>query len=233
MNNIIAIKEDDRIGYVLCNNCGELVKNTPEDIEAHFALKEKNKDCLNCAYLRTYGDKYNKKVSYVKNEDERTYSVVETYDTLLGCAASYWTQEINSTNAKRDCIHARCRRNGVSEINDIFVKYDNPFDQHITVDFLREKKFTCEGYIDGYWEYDLKCRGYLKACVNKLGIVDKFKVHSKGFEYDAYYSARHNKLFFGCADIYDERHSDYVTDSKYNTILTKLSNIFEEANTNE
>jgi Zn ribbon nucleic-acid-binding protein len=232
MNNIIAIKEDDRIGYVRCNNCGELIKNTPEDIEAHFALKEKEKDCLKCGYVRLYGDKYNKKIVYTKNDDN-TYSITETYDSALGCSAGYWTHKLGDSGAERDCIHTKCRRYGVSEINDIFIKYDNPFDKHITVDFLREKKFVCEGYIGDHWEYDLKCRGSLKACVNELGIVDKFKVYSRGYEYYAYYSARHNKLFFDDGYKYSDHHDDYVGASKHDMILTKLSKLFEEANTNE
>lgn len=232
MDNIIAVTEDTRANFVVCKNCGKLIENTPESIERHFAEQEAMKDCLKCSYLTQYGDKRQRKVTYTPT-DNGNYAAIETYETLLGCKAGYWTQEIHSSAAQRDCVYARCRKLGVAEINDVFVKYPNPFDKHITIDLLTDKKYHCEGYIDGYYRYDLKCRNTVKACVNELGIVDHFLVSMRGGEFKFYYSARHNKIFFKDWNKYDEKWGDFISEAKHEQILTKLSKLYEEASTNE
>jgi hypothetical protein len=98
---------------------------------------------------------------------------------------------------------------------------------------LKEKKYICEGYVDGHFEYDLKCRGTVKACVNDLGIVDHFKVSSKGYDYIMYYSVRYDKVFFAEWSKYNENWFNYVSETKHAQILSKMRALYKEDNTNE
>lgn len=229
MTNILAVTEDNRIGYVQCYHCGKLIKNDPESIEQHFAEVEARKDCLKCEKMVPYGDKMSPVLTIERNADG-TYSVVEKYNTKLGCRASYYyTQNIESEKVKRDCIYLQCRRNGVREINDAFVKYPGMFEKQITADTLVANKCVFEGYNDGYYEYDMKMRGSVKACVNEMGIVDHFVVLARGWRYIFYYSDKYKKIFFNYYDKYYENTRDYITDSKADSIIKKLSSIYEEA----
>lgn len=229
---ILAVSEDNRANYVRCANCGALIENTPESIEQHFAEKEAEKDCFKCNRLRTYGNKMNASITYAPNADG-TYSVSETYVSKLGCTVNYYTEDINSASAKKNCIYSRCRRAGVKPINDVFVQYPNPFNKQLTIDFLDKKKFTCDGYKNGYYEYDLKLRNTLKACVNDNGIIDHFRINMRGWNYNIYYSDTHNKLFYACYGRYDDKCSDIMSDAKVDQILAKLSKLYEEAEVDE
>lgn len=230
--HILAVSEDDRANYVRCANCGALIENTPESIERHFAEKEAEKDCFKCNRLRTYGQKFHARTTYEPNADG-TYSVSETYVSKLGCNVSYYTEDINSSTAKRNCIYSKCRRAGVKPIDDIFVKYPNPFNKQLTIDFLDKKKFACDGYKNGYYEYDLKLRNTLKACVNDQGVVDHFRVILRGWNWHLYYSDTHNKIFYANYGNYNENCCDIMSEEKANQILAKLSKIYEEAEVDE
>lgn len=228
-SNIMAVTEDDRTNYVRCAHCGKLIQNTPEAIEEHFAKQEADKNCINCKYLRIYGNKRNVVTKYDENEDG-TYTVTETCNATLGCGKCYWTSPVDSDEAKNRCIYNQCRKIGVKPIEDVFVKYPNLFSRQITVDALNANKYAYEEYRDGYFIYDMKCRGCLKACVNSSGIVDKFLVIIRGWETDAYYSATHNMLLFINGGKYDENWRDYISETRHNDILKKLSKLYEEVN---
>lgn len=231
MNNILAVTEDPRIGYVECRHCGKLVKNDPESIERHFAEVEAQKDCLKCEKMVTYGDKISPERTIEQNEDG-TYKVVEKYNTHLGCRAYYYTVNIHSNAANKDCIYRQCRRKGVQQINDAFVNYPGLFEKQITADTLIANKCTFEGHQNGFYEYDMKMRGTVKACVNELGIVDHFVVEVRGWRYIFHYSDKYQKIFFEHYERYYEKVSDYITNSKAESIIKKLSKIYEEAEVN-
>lgn len=232
MVHILAVSEDDRANYVRCKHCGALIENTPEAIERHFAAKEAEKDCLKCNHLRPYGNKKNSNTTYVLNADG-TYSISEAYVSKLGCNISYYTEDINSAAAQRNCIYSRCRRSGVKPIDDVFVKYPNPFNKQLTIDFLDKKKFVCEGHRNGYYEYDLKLRDTLKACVNEQGVVDHFRVSIRGWSWHLYYSDTHNKIFYSNYGTYNDNCCEIMSEAKVNQIIAKLSKIYEEAEVDE
>lgn len=229
---ILAVQDDDRAGYVKCANCGELVKNDPESIEQHYAKLEAKKDCLNCDKLVVYGDRYGNTRS-VEDTGAGYYKVAETYVTRLGCKMGYYTEDIHSSSAKRNCKYAKCRRFGVKEICDAFVKYPGLFEKQITVDMLTSKKYAFDKTMDGFHRYDLKMYDTVKACVNDLGIVDHFIVVSKGWAYKFYYSDKYKKLFFEDYNSYNENVTDWITQSKADKIIEKLSKLYEEANADE
>ena len=84
--NILAVKDDNRKEFVFCQNCGTLIKNTPEDIEAHFKAQEDKRNCFGCRSLKKYVDK-SISADFTANEDG-TYNVklcgkVEMWQCLL------------------------------------------------------------------------------------------------------------------------------------------------------
>ena len=229
-SEIIAVKDDNRSGYVVCNHCGEMIKNDPESIEAHFAAKEAMRDCFKCSSLRK--NRVASLNAEMTEESNGRLKVVETYTAELRCGQSYWNSPmITSEEAKSVCTHYRCRRIGVQPIKDIFTQYPNPFDKHITVDALNAKKFVPDegGMKNDYFEYDMKLRNTLKACVNKLGIVDHFIVKCRNYKYHAFYSAKYDKLFFSNSrGNYSESIPDYMSDAKYNQVKAKISALYKE-----
>lgn len=230
--NILAVRDDNRIGYVQCNYCNELIENTPESIERHYAESEAKKDCLKCEYLRAGNKRKDKTTTYTPNGDG-TYRIVESYVSNLICNQSYWPMDIESNDAKRNCQYVQCRRHGVQQIDDIFVRYPEPFVRQITVDVLDAKKYPFEAYNNGFFEYDLKSRDTLKACVNELGIIDHFVYISRGWRYYLYYSDKYEKLFYLDGSKYSERMHAIMTETKINSTLKKISALYKEANGND
>lgn len=230
---VLAVADDDRVGYVRCAYCGALIKNDEESIERHYAEMEAKKDCATCSNLRAYGDKMTVSKALSENDDG-TYNVTEVYKTELGCKVSrYSTELLNSEAAIRNCKFNQCRRHGVRPLKDAFVKYPGLFEKQITVDMLNAKKFTFDKYNNGYYEYDLKMRGTLKACVNTMGIVDHFVMYKGGWRYNFYYSDKYKKIFFLSWNKYCEDTRDWVTSAKEEQIINKLSKLYEEAKVNE
>lgn len=227
-NYIIAVKDDERKDHVVCANCGQVIKNTPESIEEHFASQEAQRNCFKCSHLRK-GNVEHIKADFTKNEYGK-FVVTESYNAQLKCGRSWYNSpDIDSSATKELCIFYQCRNAGVKPIKDVFTQYPGLFDKHITVDALNAHKFEHEHYANGYFEYDLKCRNTVKACVNELGIVDHFIVKHRGYRFIAYYSAKYDKLFF-CNDgsSYDEEMPYHMSESKYNQAKAKISALYKE-----
>lgn len=230
--DILAVKDDNRKDYVRCVNCGELVKNDPESIEAHFAAQEAQRDCFKCRSLRKYS--YNNITADVVENKNGTLVIHETYEATLKCGQAWYNlPSITSDDAKKICIHYRCRNMGVAPINDIFMQYPDMFDKYITVDVLNANKFDYSEYRFGYFEYDLKCRNSVKAYVNELGIVDHFVIKYRNYRYVAYYSAKYDMLFFYENGNYSTRMPNYISETKYNQAKAKISALYKEEKTNE
>lgn len=224
---ILAIRNDDRKDYVKCANCGEIIHNDPQSIEAHFAAQEAKRDCFNCDRLRTerkstISTQYEKKEGY--------YTVTQTVASILTCGRSYWDRpEIDSEEAKRICTFTACRRAGISALSDMFVKYPDLFDKQATVDALNEKNSTYEGYEGGFFVYDLKCHDAVKAYVNPLGIIEYFTISFRSHRMTVFYSARYDKLFFSDCRKYSEDAPYDISDNRYNQAKAKISALYKEA----
>lgn len=226
--NILAVQDDNRKDYVMCQHCGAIIKNTPEDIEAHFKATEDKRNCFECRSLRKYVDK-SLSAELEANEDG-TYTVKESYVAKLRCGNAYWNEpDIGSPKAKEICDFYRCRRHGVRPIKDIFTEYPAPFDKQITVDVLNAKKFDYDGFINCHFEYDLKCRNTVKACVNELGIVDHFIIKHRNSRWTAYYSDKYDMLFFtdNGRDYRLERPSE-ISQAKYEQAKAKIASLYKE-----
>jgi hypothetical protein len=225
---IIAVKDDNRSDSVSCSHCGAIIKNDPVAIEAHFAEQEAKKDCFKCPSLRRDKVKTTK-VEFSKDIYD-VFEVTETYKADLRCGQAYWNRpQIDTNDAKKVCVHYRCRNSGVQKIEDTFTKYPDLFDKHVTVDVLNEKKCAFDGRMDNFFEYDLKCRNTVKACVNEVGIVDHFIIKVRNHRYIAYYSAKYDKLFFSAnGRDYEETMPYSMTENKYNQAKEKIAALYKE-----
>ena len=227
--DIVATKDDPRVGYVVCQHCGELIKNDPESIEAHYAAKEAEKNCIKCIYLHASKDRQVLDATSKKNDDG-TYTVTQTFVAGLYCKVGYWQKPIESQEADKDCVYYKCRRSGVGIIDDTFVKYPGVFEKFITSDVLLNKKFEYVQYKNGYFEYDCKCRGTLRACVNEMGVVDHFRLYYRYNEYDLYYSEKYDRLFVVIYGRYREIIPSGIPDKKMEQIKEKIAALYKEAN---
>ena len=225
--NILAIKEDERVGYVACAHCGKLIKNDPESIEAHYKEEEAKKNCVKCEYLRTSNKQF-VDAAAEKNADG-TYTVTQTFSASLNCCTNYWSKPIDSEDAIQSCICNLHRRKGVTTIDDVFVKYPGVFEKFITVDTLLAK--GCEYQRKtSYFEYDMKLRGTLVACVNEMGIVDHFRLYYRGHTSDLYYSDKYNILFHTGYMCYQEGTPYGVPEKKMEQVKEKIAAFYKEAN---
>jgi hypothetical protein len=226
--HIIAIKDDNRKDFVVCSRCGEMIKNDPASIEAHYAAREAQRNCFNCPSLKKSINK-SLGANFAKNDDG-TYNVNETYNAYLRCGRQWYNSPtIDSKEAKKICTFYECRNGGVRPIEDIFTQYPGLFDKHVSVDVLNDKKFPYECMKTGYFEYDLKCRNTVKACVNEIGIVDHFIVKVRHHSYITFYSAKYDKLFF-CLDgrNYTDLMPYDMSETKYNQAKAKISTLYKE-----
>lgn len=235
--NILAVDDNDRGNYVKCNHCGATIKNDPESIEAHFAEQEAKRNCLSCDDMRHYGDEKDVAVQYTKNEDG-TYHFTKECNTKLGCGySSYYSyRDIDTEAAKDGCKYFQCRKRGVSQIDDVFIKYPGIFNKQITIDWLVKNGFANKRYLGGNWNewsVDLGLRGNtLHAIVNELGIVDHFWILHRYDRFTAFYSEKYDKLFFDDGGKYVDEMPYNLSQAKYNNVKKIIAKLYKEA-TNE
>ena len=226
--SIIAIKNDNRKDFVECAHCGEVIRNDPESIEAHFAAQEANRDCLHCNEL-SYSNINSVGIQYVKNDDG-TYTRTATDKVNLYCGRYSWDRSpIDSPAADKKCKYTQCRRKGTREISDVFIKYPDLFDKQATVDTLNENNSVYEGYQKGFFVYDLKCHNAVKAYVNPLGIISHFTISFRTNTMKAFYSAKYDKLFFDDWNGYSEDAPREISDNRYNQAKAKIFALYKEA----
>lgn len=224
--DIIAVDGVEN-SQVVCQHCGEIIENTPEAIEAHFAAMEKKKDCINCDNLV-----FDNKPKIIEREAEKIgsiYRVTQTMDTRLYCKMGWNTNDIDSSNAKSNCKYLACRKKGVKTFDDIFHRYPGVFDSVITVEALKAKNLRYDGFNGRYFIYDMKSRGTIKACVNEAGVVECFLVSSNGNRIYYCYSEKYDKLFYINGSKYLEGCPYWFRDTKFEEAHKKIKALYEGA----
>ena len=221
---IVAVKDNEYAGYVICQNCGALIKDTKEDIEKHYAEMEAKRNCADCGHL-TFANKEMK---------SRTISadgvVTETFIADPRCAViSYSPRTVNYAVEHRNCKFTACRKNGMRKQNSIFFKLPGVFDSAITVDTLTANKYKYDGYENDHFIYDMRSRGTIKAYVNSAGIVDYFLVSSKGNRVVYYYSEKYDKMFYRNGYDYVEGKPYWFADNKFNEAYQKIKALYKGA----
>lgn len=226
---IVAVEGDENKGFVVCNNCGALIKNNPAAIAAHYEEKEAQRDCAKCEHIAYAKDKEVLGREIVENGDG-TYHVKEEFNAELRCGFTYWNPvSVSSAVRNGTCKYTACRKKGVRATIDIFAKFPGVFDKAITVDALVAKKLKFDGYENGYFLYDMKSRGTIKACANEKGIVECFLVTSRGRHIHFYYSEKYDKMFFKNGTRYEEGHPYWVTEKKFEEAHQKIKELYKGA----
>ena len=242
LTDILSVSDDDRNKYVVCANCGELIKNTPKAIEKHFVTKESNRDCMSCSELYIGKRQDTIKRSYIKLEDD-SYQITDKFVAPLRCGR-YYGVDINSEKAINNCKYLRCRTAGVQKISDIFTEYPGVFDVVITTDMLSEKKWnycgakTVYNYTFGSYRQIFKYNGHLRetlyAVVNSLGLVEYFEVWHNRASYKFYYSVKYDKFFYEDCGFYKEGYpTNKISESKYESVCKKIRNLYKGADVDE
>lgn len=236
---ILAVKEHDANEYVICNNCGEKVKNDSESIERHYVSQEEQKNCLTCQYCYPYKVKNEKKIYIPVPNEDGMYDCVTTQTSRLRCRMNYSAVDIHDPKVNAYCRFMQCRRNGMRSFGDILMHNPNLFEKQITVDALHKKGYAYVGttpedrYGNKYFKYDMKCRNTVWACVNEYGIVDHFGVSYRYNVYKVYYSATQGKLFFDAHGCYTEDKPYNLSDAKVRFLMEKIPELYKEAKANE
>lgn len=230
--DIAAVEGHTMVGYVACIACGELIKDTPEDIEAHYRKRETERDCTKCNKLRFERNEDNVKRELVENE-YGSYDVTEKFTSRLFCGNTYSRIPCDSHRVAQVCKFYNCRRQGVTRMNDIFAAYPGVFDTVITADVLAEKKLRFDGYSNDYFKYDMKSRNTIKACVNKSGIVECFWASSNGSGCYFYYSEKYDKLFYRNGAHYLDGKPYWFRDAKFEELHKRVKALYEGVKEND
>lgn len=223
---IISISRDNRKKFVRCSICGEIIRNTPEAINAHKDRASTSATCFGCPYFRERNSKQ-LSAKYTLQEDG-SYIVNAKKSVELVCGNSWSCPDINSQKAREVCKFRDCARAEMRAIEDAFTKYPGLFDDMITVDRVLENGFTerieCAS---GAVHYKLKARNHITAVVNNLNIVDYFIIVYRSHQVNVMYSKKYNKLFLIRGGVYVEYvRSTYMPDSALESIKEKIANLY-------
>ena len=228
---ILDIARDNRKNTVVCSNCGELIKNTPEAIEKHWKEKAKNKNCLECEYLRERNRSLVKKTIKPDPNNENKFIVTTKTSANVYCGFDWREPNINSEDAERYCKHMRCKHAGRTEFTDFFLENPHAFDVLPTVDALVQKRWKLIDYTGGnYLVYAHPRMTTLTAYVNSKGVVTEFnlnKIHSD-YSVNFMYSKRYDKIVFMDGTKYYLNAPWFVREnlSKMNSAIEKVKELF-------
>lgn len=223
---IVSISRDNRKKFVRCSICGEIIKNTPEAINAHKDKASTSATCFGCPYFRERNSKQ-LSAKYTLQEDG-SYIVNEKKSVELICGNSWSRPDINSQKAREVCKFRDCARAEMRAIEDVFTKYPGLFDDMITVDRILENGFTERTERpSGAVHYKLKAKNHITAAVNNLNIVDYFIIDYRSHQVKVMYSKKYNKLFLIRGGVYVEYvRSDYMPDSTLENIKEKIASLY-------
>lgn len=228
-SNILDIYRDNRKNMVVCSNCGEMIKNTPEDIDKHWMEKAKHKNCFTCQYARERSrPKLIKKTVMPDPNNEGRYIVNSKYSTEMYCNNSYGYIDINTPAADLHCAFLACQRATYRKFTDFFLEYPHAFEVLPTVDMLIEKKWKIQETSDRYLVYTNPKMKTLTACVNSKGVVVEFKVKgvSKGYNAVVMYSKKYDKIIFIDRSKYLDHTPWYADNSKMESAAKRIKELF-------
>lgn len=219
---IFAIKNDARSGHAKCSQCGEIIKNTPEDIAKHIAKKSK---CAECSHVATELIK-DIDTTYELQSDG-TYIKNSQISCKLYCGLQFSRIYANTPQIDSVCKYRRCSAETIEPLGGFFDMYPDAFDTIATIDALGERwKHKITSGNTYYYEFDGKTRLY--ALVNSLGMI-------KGFEYLYYdntfefaYSAKYEKLCWYEGGEYKINPNSRITGRNISIITRLMKEIYKE-----
>lgn len=224
---VASIIDDNRSEYVRCSACGKAFKKGSPELETHMNRYLDINNCFKCQYA-VEGRK-----EIVGTEREEIgvgrYTVVQKYNVAITCQRC-WNYDgypvIGSDEAHRSCRYARCATAAYEDIADIFTASPGVFDDIITVDKVIEagfKSVDANGRVD---MYRLKGRNNIFACVNKMSIVEHFRINYRYDSWDIVYSKQLDKLFCINGNKYTEWNPRDVNDATKDYIKNKIAALY-------
>lgn len=217
-SDILTIKNDERSGYVKCVKCGEIIKNTPEDIATHLAKKL---NCLKCSCIRANIIK--QLSSEYEKMSDGTYIQVRKTSCSLYCNQTWNGIEIDKPEVENICRYRNCSESTLKTLDGFFGKYPDAFDTVATIDALADKWEFCNVWANIY-SYKLKSKTRITAEVNNKGCITHFQYNYYDNSYTFTYSAKYHKIIWMIRGEYtDEAPSNIKTQN-----ITRLTNIMKE-----
>lgn len=138
---IYKVKGELRNKYVVCANCKELVKNTPEDIAKHNQNAIKNINCMTCDYHR-FNEVGNPSMIKYKLLDNGDYLMTKKQQVKMTCRSAYYSKDVKDAIEQKECACFKCERCGKRTINSAFVKHPKIKEKLLTIDnFINNKKW--------------------------------------------------------------------------------------------
>ena len=222
--HIVAVKDDERLKYLQCSACGELILNTPEDIARHISIKDSWEQCPTCKNCRR---------KHIETEQETLHPVVsdsrfiiESRDVYELVCGSWNEQNIFSNGARMRCKFRNCTTETLSVCDSAFIHYPDLFDTMATIDTLEPDRWKYEKYISTHgYIYKLNARTNLYVTVNSTGIIDRFEYVCRSNSQYCYYSKKYDKLFWG-SNYYDENRPSFVAENIEKSILREVRKIY-------
>ena len=227
--DIVSIMDDNRNEYVKCSFCGEIIKNDEHEIEKHRNKCKTSEACFTCGRMRK-GDVLSISEKFVKVEDGK-YIIKTDQSAKLYCSNGYSSSpDIDSEAARESCRYAPCATARIDAVEDIFTRNPGVFDDIITGDRILEAGYREEySYISGNNRYyALTGRTKIWAIVNKMNIVDQFRIEMKNRTHYVYYSKKYNEFYTtsydGMYTVWDG--SRYMADSTVTSIKRKIAKLY-------
>lgn len=187
--DILKIDRDYRnLGYVICANCGEVIKECK--VEKHYVTRESEANCAKCEKLSLRPIPSERKIT-IRPDGK---AVLRSLNHPLCTARSTYRPDLLSEVDKpQSCIYYKCRRSGTSPIyRDFLSENPNPYTVLLTENAVINNGWEfCKRGADGN-EYVTK-NGKLFATFDINGILNYFTVKFRNNYYNFKYSDRYNK----------------------------------------
>lgn len=197
-SNVLATRNDNFNKFLICNNCGEVIRNTKASIKRHLEKKTSTRFCADCKYLLNRLNQEEKSEVYYVNGVAKQ-KVIRTF--LQKCACSLPYREISEKANGSFCQYAKCTEESLQP-----VKYNEELHlerEFLTIDDIpakigRSKIADYERiHIGQYGEIDvpISCRVEMQAVVCG-GIVTNFTFKFRGRRLDIRYVKSEDKFYF-------------------------------------
>lgn len=190
---ILKITHDYRTtGYVMCCNCGKVVKQTK--ITKHYEEQERKVNCMKCNKLKLEEIK-GTRVNTLKQDGNVLSRIMFEAKCVNSPIDRYWSRykKIKDVNKSETCKYFACRRSDTTELRrDFFCSYPNPFNN-----FLTEN-----GIINNGWKY-ISSSNSGREYSNKNGkLIARFDMNGILIHFCMMH--RNNTYHFVYSDVYDK-----------------------------
>ena len=224
-NMIVSIKDDERVNYLRCMQCNELVLNTPEAIAKHISIKESWEQCATCRYCNRH---------HIKTENEILHPdlknnsfVVESKDIIeITCECSWNSPNVFTNSARECCKYKHCTTNTLKPYDSVLISHPGAFDNMATIDAVDSDRWIFVSKDGDTYGYKLNARTNLFMYVHSTGIIDKFVYSCRGSYETCYYSKQYDKLFWEGFRKYSTTRPDLVSENIEKTILREVRKIY-------